>query len=107
MGLKQNRPDRSYRDTLLNATPAKTTKRLLQLVLPNGGVLSHARSGAPILADTGADSGREGKSKRAETRPDQFQTVTAVLAADWCQKTFVFFCLIRSQNGGDRVELVW
>ena len=66
MCLKQNRPDRSYRDTLLNATPAKTTKRLLQLVLPHGGVLSHTRSGATILADPGADSGREGKSKRAK-----------------------------------------
>ena len=29
-----------------------------------------------------------------------------VLASDWCQKTFVFFCPIRSQNGGDRLELV-
>ena len=29
------------------------------------------------------------------------------MAADWCQKTFVFFCPIRSQSGGDRLELVW
>ena len=28
-------------------------------------------------------------------------------ARDWCQKTFVFFCPIRRQNGGDRLELVW
>ena len=33
--------------------------------------------------------------------------VTAILASDWCQKTFVFFCPIRSQNGSDRLELVW
>ena len=33
--------------------------------------------------------------------------VAAVLASDWCQKTFVFFCPIRGQNGGDRLELVW
>ena len=62
-----------------------------------------------ILGDPGADSGGEGKSKRAEkygskkskekarrapgdnVLPDQFSTVTAVLASDWCQKTFVFF----------------
>ena len=25
----------------------------------------------------------------------------------WCQKTFVFFCPIRRQNGGDLLELVW
>jgi len=25
----------------------------------------------------------------------------------WYQKTFVFFCPIRRQNGGDRLELVW
>ena len=39
--------------------------------------------------------------------PDQFQTVAIVLVSDWCQKTFVFFCPIRRQNGGDRLELVW
>ena len=38
--------------------------------------------------------------------PDRFQTVAVVLASDWCQKTFVFFCPIRRQNGGDRLELV-
>ena len=31
----------------------------------------------------------------------------AVLASDWCQKTFLFFCPIKRQNGGDRLELVW
>ena len=78
-----------------------------------------------ILGDPGADSGGEGKSKRAgkygtkkskERReeppgenvlPDQFQTVVAVLASDWCQKTVVFFCPIRSQQtyGSFRVSL--
>ena len=77
-----------------------------------------------ILGDLGADSGDEGNSKRARkygtkkkrtarrapgdnVLPDQFQTVAVVLASDWCQKTFVFFCPIRRQNGSDRLELVW
>ena len=30
--------------------------------------------------------------------PDQFQTVAAVLASDWCQKVFVFFCPITEQQ---------
>ena len=38
--------------------------------------------------------------------PDQFKTVAAVLTSDWCQKTFVFFCPITRQDGGDRLELV-
>ena len=73
----------------------------------------------------GADKGGEGKSKRAEkyiwneeklrtarrapgdnVLPDQFQTAAAVLASDWCQKTCVFRAPLRSQNGGDRLELV-
>ena len=33
--------------------------------------------------------------------------VAAVLASDWWQKTCVFLALIRSQNGGDCLELVW
>ena len=32
------------------------------------------------------------KWKAPNVLPDQFQTVAAVLASDWCQKTFVFFC---------------
>ena len=73
-----------------------------------------------ILGDPGADSGGERKSKRAgkygtkkrkeqreEPLPDQYQTVAVVLASDWCQKAFVFFCPIRRQNGGDHLEQVW
>ena len=39
--------------------------------------------------------------------PDQFQTVAAVQASDWCQKTFVFFRPISSQHtyGSFRVFL--
>ena len=65
--------------------------------------------------DPVADSGGEGKSERAEKMarrkvlrgeesprdnvlPDQFQTVAVVLASDWCQKTFEFFCPIRGQQ---------
>jgi len=62
----------------------------------------------PILGDPGADSGGEGKTKQAgkygtkekkraarraprdNVLPDQFQTVAAVLASDWCQKICVF-----------------
>ena len=64
----------------------------------------------------GANSGGEAKSKRAEKKvaprkvkdgekspwdnvlPDRFRMVAAVLASDWCQKTFVFFC----QSEGSR-----
>ena len=60
-----------------------------------------------ILRDPGADKGGEGKSKwvekygtkkskerREEPPGTKFQMVTAVLAADWCQKTFVFFMVL-------------
>ena len=39
--------------------------------------------------------------------PDQFQAVAAVLASDRCQKNTSFLAPIRSQNGGDHLELVW
>ena len=76
-----------------------------------------------ILGDPGIDSGAEGKSKRAgkygtkkskERREEPLGTMSyqtsskrspPFLASDWCQKTFVFFCPIERQNGGDR--LVW
>ena len=45
--------------------------------------------------------------KRDNVLPDQFQTVDVVLASDWCQKNTRFLAPIRSQNGGDRLELVW
>ena len=72
----------------------------------------------PILGDPGADSGDEGKSKRAEKcgtkkskerREEPLGTMSyqTVLASDWCQKTCVFLAPIRRQNGGDRLELVW
>ena len=71
----------------------------------------------PILEDPGADSGGEGKSKRAERTarrapgdnvlPDQFQTVAAGLPSDWAEKHKSFLSSIRSHNGGDRLELVW
>ena len=38
------------------------------------------------------------KSPWDNVLPDQFQTVAAVLTSDWCQKTFVFFCPIRSRT---------
>ena len=69
-----------------------------------------------ILGDPGAVSGGGKKSKRARKNSgeeksrrrrrapgdkvlkDQFQTVRLVLASDWCQKTFVFFCPIAEQQ---------
>ena len=39
--------------------------------------------------------------------PDQFQTVAAVLPSDWAEKHKSFLAPIRSQNSGDRLELVW
>ena len=70
----------------------------------------------PILGDPGAVSGGgkkpkwarknsgEEKSRRRRRAPgdkvlrDQFQTVRLVLASDWCQKNFVFFCPIAEQQ---------
>ena len=53
------------------------------------------------------------EKKRTATRapgdnvlPDQFQTVAAVLPSDWAEKHNRFLAPIRSQNGGDRLELV-
>ena len=43
------------------------------------------------------------KVKNGEKSP----SVAAVLASDWSQKTCVFLAPIRSQNGGNRLELVW
>ena len=72
--------------------------------------------GGPILGDPGAVSGGGKKSKRARKNSgeeksrrrrrapgnkvlkDQFQTVRLVLASDWCQKTFLFFCPIAEQQ---------
>ena len=69
-----------------------------------------------ILGDPGAvtggrekSSGREKNSGEEKSRrrirapgdkvlTDQFQTVGAILASDWCQKTFVFFCPITEQQ---------
>ena len=53
-----------------------------------------------ILGDPGADSGGEGKSKRAEKHgtkksKERGKSSNSSLAP------------IRSQNGGDRLELVW
>ena len=79
--------------------------------------LSSARvQSGVILGDPGAVSGDGEKSKTGEkefgeeksrTRrrapgdkvlKDQFQTVGVVLAFDWCQKSFVFFCPITEQQ---------
>ena len=69
-----------------------------------------------ILGDPGAVSGgreslngpekkfgrrkvkNENKSPGDKVLTDQFQTVGAILASDWCQKIFVFFCPITEQQ---------
>ena len=38
---------------------------------------------------------------------DQFQTVVTILASDWAEKHKSYLAPIRSQDGGDRLELVW
>ena len=78
-----------------------------------------------ILGDPEADRGGEGKSKRAGKygatkskgrREEPLGTMSYQTGSKlsrsfwlliWCQKTFVFFCPIRGQNGGDSLELVW
>ena len=79
------------------------------------GCVCHKNMFIVILGDPGAVSGGrekssgreknsgEEKSRRRIRAPgdkvltDQFQTVGAILASDWCQKTFVFFCPITEQ----------
>ena len=73
-------------------------------------------SGEGILGDPGAVSGGGKKSKRVRKNSgekksrrrrrapgdkvltDQFQTAGVILASDWCQKTFVFFCPITERQ---------
>ena len=55
-------------------------------------------------SQNGRKNSGEEKSRRRRRAPgdkvlkDQFQTVRLVLASDWCQKTFVFFCPIAEQQ---------
>ena len=84
------------------------------------------RGKAPsILGDPGADSGCEGKSKRAEKYVTKkkskerrveslgtmsYQTSSKRSPPSWLligARKLVFFCPIRSQDGGDRLELFW
>ena len=56
-----------------------------------------------ILGDPGADSRGEGKSKRAENNG----TKKSKERREEPLGTMCFLAPIRSQNGGDRLELVW
>ena len=60
---------------------------------------------AIILGDRGADSGGEGKSKRAETYGTKKSKERR--DSDWAEKHKSFLAPIRIQNGSDRLELVW
>ena len=53
-----------------------------------------------ILGDPGADSGGEGKSKRAE----KYGTKKSKERRE--EPPFFFLAPIRSRNGGDRLELI-
>ena len=74
-----------------------------------------------ILGDPGADSGGEGKSKRAEKygtkkSKERREQPLGTMSYQTSSKRWPPFWLligarktqpIRSQNGGDRLELVW
>ena len=78
-----------------------------------------------ILGDQGADSGGEEKSKQAEKYctknskerwEEPLGTMSYQTSSKWslpfwlligARKTQVFLTPIRSQNGGDHLELVW
>ena len=76
-----------------------------------------------ILGDPGADSGGEGKSKQAEKystkkSKERREDPLGTMSYQTSSKRSPLFCLligqknnqkspIRSQNGGDRLELVW
>ena len=69
-------------------------------------------TGKSILGYPGADSWGEGKSKRAEKygkkkSKERREEPLDVLPSDWAEKHKSFLAPIRSQNGGDRLELVW
>ena len=96
---------------LSNPETSLTTPRLLPLRRSRrsyGNYQSPQSSGSSrnILKRLGR-SGRSGRSYGNQALPDQFQTVAAVLASNWCQKNTSFLAPIRSQNGGDHLELVW
>ena len=85
-------------------------------VLDGEFCLRAIRFSLPILGDPGAVSGGGEKSKRVRKNSgekksrrrrrapgdkvltDQFQTAGVILASDWCQKTFVFFCPITERQ---------
>ena len=64
---------------------------------------SSETQGQLVGAGKSQNSG-EKKSRRPRRAPgdkvltDQFQTAGVILASDWCQKTFVFFCPITDQQ---------
>ena len=90
-----------------------------------GTTIYSCKMSSSIFGDPAADSEGEGKSKRAgkygtkksKERPEEplgtmpyqisSKTVAANLASDWAEKHKSFLAPIRSQNGGDRLELVW
>ena len=65
-----------------------------------------------ILGDPGADSGREGKSKRAKkydtkNSKERREKPQGTMSYQTSSKHKSFLAPIRSQDGGDRLELVW
>ena len=92
------------------------------LHLFNNGVVFRSSSGTQgqIVGARESLNGRKNMARRKvkirtarrapgdNVLPDQFQLVAAVLPSDcWTEKHKSFLASIRSQNGGDRLELVW
>ena len=74
------------------------------------GLIKGAReslNGRKNIYGTKKSKGRREEPLGNNVLRDQFQTVAAVLASDWCQKNTSFVAPIRIQNGGDHLELIW
>ena len=73
---------------------------VLHFIFGDPGAVSRGRES---LNRREKNSGKE-KSRTRIRAPgnkvltDQFQTVVVILASDWCQKIFVFFCPITEQQ---------
>ena len=75
--------------------------------------ITYAVSNRPFLHSSQARARKHESEAQVDkhqtwrTTPRNLRRKLSVLASDWCQKICVFLAPIRSQNGGDRLELVW
>ena len=122
---KGQQPERKYLEIFLlrniakklRATSRNVTKRQISFSKDTRENASSETQGQ-IVGTRESLNGRENVARRKvkngeksrpgdNVLPDQFQTVAAVLPSDWCQKSTGLLAPIRSQNGSDRLELVW